>query len=293
MLTGATRRSSRIGVAVGIVSLLLVVAVASGAARPNGTGVALNSAWLLDAAAAIGAVALLATLGALVFAFWPARRQRQRRSMPKRSSIPFLVRTMVGLVWMAVMALVVAFVVHPRPRQLGGTRVASSTGTPRAGRNAASSAGASVAFNWWVVVGAVGVAGVVACVLWLRWRHRPLAEAETETAPSGAFERSDALNAVDESIAALEAEEDNRRAVISAYTGMQRSFARAGHPVAVWEAPFEYLSRVVPALGGTATPGARLTGLFERARFSDAEVGPDMKRSAIEALLRLRQELAE
>jgi hypothetical protein len=57
------------------------------------------------------------------------------------------------------------------------------------------------------------------------------------------------------------------------------------------EAPREYLSRLDAALGGGRAPAARLTGLFERARFSTHPIGEDVRGDALDALDTLRADL--
>ncbi|HEV2369033.1 MAG TPA: DUF4129 domain-containing protein [Acidimicrobiales bacterium] len=284
------RRPPGLGLAVGIVSLLFVVVAASGAGRPGGTGVALNPSWALDAAASVGAGALVLTVAALAFAFWPARDQRQRRGARRPLPSSPWVRILVGFVWLAGLGLLVTLVVHPTARQLPGLRAAGAAGIGSGHGHASGTKAAPATIDWWVVLAVVGAVGIAGGALWWRWGRRPLARITHDHA-TAAVPAFDVLHAVDESLSALEAEEDNRRAVIAAYTGMQRSLARAGHPAAEWEAPFEYLARVASVLGGSSAAGTSLTGLFERARYSSRDVGTDMKRSAIDALIRLREGL--
>jgi hypothetical protein len=98
--------------------------------------------------------------------------------------------------------------------------------------------------------------------------------------------------ALDESIDDLRSDPDLRRAIIAAYARMERALAVAGLPRRPAEAPFEYLER---ALGELDTSGAaveRLTSLFEWAKFSQHEPGPEMRDEAIDALVAVRDELA-
>jgi Domain of unknown function (DUF4129) len=84
---------------------------------------------------------------------------------------------------------------------------------------------------------------------------------------------------------------DPRAAVLAAYARMEATLAAVGlarHPS---DAPREYLARLEAALGGGRAPAARLTELFERARFSPHPVGEDLRREAIGALEGLRAEL--
>jgi hypothetical protein len=97
--------------------------------------------------------------------------------------------------------------------------------------------------------------------------------------------------AVDESLDDLRGEPDPRRAVIAAYARLERVLAAHGLPRSAAEAPLEYLRRMLAEL--SVSPGAarRLTDLFERAKFSQHAVDPEMKEQAIDALETVRDDL--
>jgi hypothetical protein len=98
---------------------------------------------------------------------------------------------------------------------------------------------------------------------------------------------------LDDTLEDLEREPDPRRAVIAAWARMERGLAAAGLPRHPSEAPFEYAARVLEA--SAAGPGSvhRLTGLFERAKFSHHAVGEADRDQAVAALRAVRGELAE
>jgi hypothetical protein len=112
---------------------------------------------------------------------------------------------------------------------------------------------------------------------------------------------------LDDTLDDLEREPDPRRAVIAAWARMEHGLAAAGLPRHPAEAPFEYATRVLEAalapidrgtpLGfpGPLRPSSvhRLTGLFERAKFSQHPVGQADREEAIAALRTVRRELAE
>jgi len=89
----------------------------------------------------------------------------------------------------------------------------------------------------------------------------------------------------------LRGEMDPRKAVIRAYSRMERTLAALGLPRRESEAPQEYLTRVLDAVQASAHSARRLTQLFQRARFSTHEIDAEMKEDAIEALSGLRAEL--
>jgi hypothetical protein len=98
---------------------------------------------------------------------------------------------------------------------------------------------------------------------------------------------------LDDTLEDLEREPDPRRAVIAAWARMERGLAAAGLPRHPAEAPFEYATRVLEAALARPSSVHRLTGLFERAKFSHHPVGQADRQEAIAALRTVRRELAE
>lgn len=96
---------------------------------------------------------------------------------------------------------------------------------------------------------------------------------------------------LDETLDDLRAERDARRAVIRAYARLERTLAAYGYPRRPSEAPHEYLERMLADLAVTSRAIARLTTLYERAKFSQHEVAAAMKEDAIDALATVRDEL--
>jgi hypothetical protein len=97
--------------------------------------------------------------------------------------------------------------------------------------------------------------------------------------------------ALDESLDDLRAEPDARVAVVRAYARMEATLERFGVPRREAEAPFEYVGRVLLELDVRASPVEDLAALFERARFSRHEIGPELKDEAIGALESIRDDL--
>ena len=97
---------------------------------------------------------------------------------------------------------------------------------------------------------------------------------------------------LDESLDDLRAEPDPRRAVIAAYARLERALAAYGLPRDPAEAPLEYLSRMLGELSVSARRPRGSPTLFERAKFSQHEVGPEMKEQAIDALEQVRDDSA-
>lgn len=143
----------------------------------------------------------------------------------------------------------------------------------------------------WGLVAALALTAL-AVYLVARWERRRRGQAAQLHGSVGEDAADLLVQAIDEALDDLEAEPDPRRAVIAAYARMEQTLRRSGLPRRPWEAPTEYLDRVLRALGGAAPAVDRLTALFEVARFSDHPVGPEMKRDAIAALTELRSGLA-
>jgi hypothetical protein len=138
----------------------------------------------------------------------------------------------------------------------------------------------------WLVVGLVFAAALVAFAILAAILVRP----RGRTAPE--IEARKALaTMLDETLEDLHRERDPRRAVIAAYARMERSLGAYGLPRRPWEAPLEYLGRVLTELIGSGTAAKRLTGLFERAKFSEHSIDPAMKEDAIAAVVAVRDEL--
>jgi hypothetical protein len=97
--------------------------------------------------------------------------------------------------------------------------------------------------------------------------------------------------ALDESLDDLRSEPDLRRAIIAAYARMEHALSAGGIPRRPSEAPFEYVERALGELETTSENVRRLTDLFEWAKFSHHEPGPEMRDDAIAALVAVRDEL--
>jgi hypothetical protein len=89
---------------------------------------------------------------------------------------------------------------------------------------------------------------------------------------------------------AMEVLDDNRAAIVAAYTAMERRLARrTGHRPS--DTPSELLDRAVLRGLVSGGPAAELTELFREARFSTHPLGPDVRRRAESALSRASAEL--
>jgi hypothetical protein len=118
-----------------------------------------------------------------------------------------------------------------------------------------------------------------------------LAERRQRRPPRTPAERL--VELLDDTMEDLEREPDPRRAVIAAWARMERGLAAAGLPRHPAEAPFEYAGRVLASALARPASVDRLTGLFERAKFSRHPVGEEDRAQALAALRAVRREVAE
>jgi hypothetical protein len=136
-----------------------------------------------------------------------------------------------------------------------------------------------------LVAGAAVVAMVAIVAAWV------LADRRRRGPPRTAAERL--VELLDDTLDDLEREPDPRRAVIAAWARMERGLAAAGLPRRPAEAPFEYVGRVLAASPVRPAHVHRLTGLFERAKFSRHTIDQAMREDAVAALRAVRSDLAE
>jgi hypothetical protein len=138
-------------------------------------------------------------------------------------------------------------------------------------------------FKVWFAVALVAVLAAGAAYVLHRRRRRAAAE------PASVEEELSTV--LDETLDDLRRERDARRAVIAAYARMERTLDAHGLPRKVFEAPLEYLARVLRELRVGAEAIFALTELFERAKFSPHEIDVGMKEEAIAALVSVRDDL--
>ena len=277
-------------VAVAITALLAVAALASRARAPAaGESAPAQTPFdqILDYLTVFGL--LLLPLGAVLIV-WAAFVQRGQTIGTRQTGWKSTLRT-VGI-FAVVLTLVVVVVrqLNERGWRPGSspdaTQTAPETGAGGSQRSRSRDSPDDPGWLPFLVVGSVvfafGVAVVGTAVLTRRRRSGLLPRAGAAAVVAGAL---------GDMIAELRAERDPRRAVIRAYSGMERTLGARGLPRHAYEAPFEYLERILTGVQASAHSVGRLTNLFERARFSEHTIDSEMKDEAISALVALRGEL--
>jgi Domain of unknown function (DUF4129) len=269
--------------ALGVVVSLAVVAIAARESTSTGSGAARRpSDTLLDIFLTLYIVALVA--GALFFIYLLVLRRKllaQPEDMHRRD-----IRNALGTIIFVGLALLLARTLGERQ---AGTDITIPQ-APAADPNAAAQPGKEVyepEFAWIPVL--VTVALVLLAVFGWWWSDRSRRRARGEL--DGSLLAEAMAEAVDVSLDDLRAETDPRRAVIAAYARLEQVLASHGLPRVPAEAPLEYLRRMLAELSVSPAAARRLTELFERAKFSQHAVEPEMKEQAIRALEVVRDDL--
>jgi hypothetical protein len=266
-----------------VAALLALVGAAS--SRPLGGGDAAPSLPLVPLLFVVGAGSVAAAALA-----WSSMRRRKRLLVaPGGSGYGATIRpgaltlALAALVPLTVIAIYISIGTSGHHRTVAPAPDFSThpAAAPHRERPSTAATRDAAALAAGVAAGLVGLAAFVA----LRGRRppRPGPFAPRDTVAAGARDAA----------AAVAIPADPRAAVLAAYARMEAALGAAGLTRRASEAPREYLSRLEAALRGGRRPAARLTALFERARFSEHPVGEDVRADALDALRELRSELEE
>ncbi|HEX6662710.1 MAG TPA: DUF4129 domain-containing protein [Gaiellaceae bacterium] len=281
-------RTVRAGaVAFGLVGLLLVVALASRSGHP-GTGGHVSTrsvpASLQDSLVTLLAIVyVLMIVGVIVLFF----RRRQSWQEPLESH--WLKNFAKVMVLMLVATLFGYWVVtHTHFHRHNAGQQQPVVGAPQRPSGAGGVAPASVRsakFEWPVAAGLGAVVVLVVAGIVLARRRETYGPEDEE-----AFEAA-LVRLVEVTIDDLRREPDPRRAVVAAYASMESVLDSHGLPRSPAEAPLEYLARILRDLDVRQGAVETLTRLFEYARFSPHQIGPELKDDAIAALVSIRADL--
>jgi hypothetical protein len=128
--------------------------------------------------------------------------------------------------------------------------------------------------------------GSLGVVLWVffadRLRPKPLAFI-SRAAPLTA--------AVEESLDDLRKEPDARTAILRIYGNFERALAAVSLPRRPWQTPIEFMRTALAKLALPAKAVARLTALFELARFSAHAITSAQRDIALQSLIEIRETL--
>ena len=263
-----------------VVAVVLVALVAVGSLRgPLGSGRGRPSypADLIDSLLLLLFLAMVATAVLAAVSLWPGRNLARGRRRGGGSWNLILPMAAVLLLWLFRDLLGLG---GDDRDQVPTTTIPSVTTLEAPGGPTPESGVVPL------IVAGVALAAMIAIVVAQlaadRRRRRP---------PKTPAERL--VELLDDTLEDLEREPDPRRAVIGAWARMEAGLAAAGLPRHPSEAPFEYAARVLESALARPDSVHRLTGLFERAKFSHHTIGQADRDQAIAALRAVRQELAE
>ena len=278
-----TRRRGTLLTLLGVVAALAIVAVAARGDTPIGeAGTRRPADGLLDVLFSL--FVLLMGLGVVFFfsLILLGRNMITPESLVKRKQRRFVSVLVLGAFLLALL-LVVRFRSDAVPR-LDIPRF-ETTGADDNGANA-DEGRYTPRFAWIpaVIVSVLVVGGIAAA--WWSATARKRARGYDDTTLAEAL-----ADVLEETLDDLRAEGDPRRAVIAAYARLERAVAAYGLPRRPAEAPLEYLARMLEELSVSRPAVRELTLLFERAKFSQHEVGIEMKEQAIAALQQVHEEL--
>lgn len=268
------------------VALLVLLAIVSLASR-SGFGHASGSRPTPGYVSWAMSIFLVLFVIAIPFAAWLYANQQRHVERTQRSYQARVARSLAIL--FAIMLLGFAASWLRRSGHL--PNLATFLSTPPGGHHQGDlnhSAPYSPSFKWpvlWATIGLVAATGIG--LFWLGRRRTTL-----EPDAVGEPVEDDLVTSIDDAIDDLEAEPDARLAVIAAYARMERTLDRSGIGRAASETPLEYLRRVLLTRTTSREAVSRLTGLFERAKFSRHEIDTPMKQDAIAALREIRDGLA-
>jgi hypothetical protein len=272
--------------ALGMLVALAVVAIASRGSTPsNETGSRGATDVLLDILFALYLVGIV--LGAVLLAYMLYLRRKFKHQGPPGARS--MLQSALGMLFFLGLGLFLARRLADREP----TAVPEATDHALTGDASLQTTMAGVEpladtpFAWVPVVVTISLLVLAVAGWWWSDRWRKSARGELREP-----QLAEALaTAVDESLDDLRAERDPRKAVIAAYARLESVLARHGLPRRSAEAPLEYLRRMLAEVSVTADAAGRLTALFERAKFSQHEVGVEMKEEAIRALETVRDDL--
>jgi hypothetical protein len=275
---------------VGLVAVLgLVAAVSRTHDTPGGrSGIHSPPSGVGDYVFTIFAIVLVGAAAALIY-LWISEREALAQLHGKRGHRG----TYKALIFVLIIGLAAAIITRTGGLHLFNGNVNKDKGkigaqAPAANKKKPTAPNASQPprFEWLPIIIAGGAGFAILGFLGVRTLRRARGELLEQHLLERRFE-----SLLDETLDDLYANADPRAAIIAAYARMEQLFASSGLPRRPHEAPLEYLGRALGELRASGAALGRLTGLFQRAKFSSHEVDESMRTEAIEALTQVRDEL--
>ena len=286
METSARTRTALLS-ALGVLGAVVLVAIAAqGSTSTGDSSTRKPSDALTDIFFGLYIVAIVGGVALFVYALLLRRQMKvQTGQAPRKTLLEMLASMFVLAVAAALLARRLATWQRPAPIE-PEEAVGQANTIPVDTSSQPLPPGSESHVSWLPVIVTVALIVLAAAAWWYAGRARRKARGELQPRLAAAV-----AQAVDESLDDLRAEPDPRRAVIAAYARLERVLAAHGLPRKPSEAPFEYLTRMLTNLSVSDHSARALTDLFERAKFSQHAVGPEMKEQAIDALETVRDDL--
>lgn len=269
---GGGPRGAELRRATATIGLLAVVALGVGAGRPTKLRrPAAVEQLVVDTSFVLLLVAMSFGLVFVVWLLWP-EGQEEQAARAKRSNKQLLMSLLLLAGALALFGVLrspgeATQLLTPPPPVDAGDRVTAEAENERAVVQPRW-AGIAVAVGLLVVAG-----GAAATLAYLRFRRRPEEVASVPTPTP-----LDLVALV--SLEALDAEADDRRAVLAAYAAMEMVLAAEGLGRRPSETPYEHVDRALADLGASAPVVRALTDLFATARYSLAPLEPGARAEA-------------
>lgn len=281
-----TGRGTRLAVvSFALLTLLAIVAFASRSGLGHGTRAQPTPGYVSYAFTAF----LILFVLAIPVAVWSFFMQAREGGFQRKSFRTRLIQNLLTMVVILVLIFVVLYIKRHHGHIFGNNASALQRARD-ALKGPPSSARSTYApqFQWlvlWIAAALLSTAAVTFFVMRRRRKRRRAVPLEQMTVAD------DLAASMSDAIEDLEAEPDARAAVIAAYARMERVLARHGLRRRPSETPLEYLRKILLGLTARTEAVARLTSLFEQAKFSRHDIDSSMKQDAIGALRAIRDDL--
>ena len=283
-LEPASGRAVRLAlVALGLLVLLAVVAFATRSGFGGSSDAAPTPGY---ASYAFSAFLILFVL-MIPVAVWALLVQAREGEIERASFKSRVIRNFLTMIVIGALVFGVVYLKHHHGHFRLNTQALKNLRTTKRAGHGGKAARFEPTFEWPVLAVALVVLSVGGALAYLSYRNRKF-RTPVRLEPTVA---EDFAATIGDAIDDLEAEPDPRRAVIAAYARMEGVLARHGLHRKPSDTPFEYLGRILGGLTSRFDAVARLTSLFEEAKFSRHEINGAMKMEAIDALRAIRDGL--
>jgi hypothetical protein len=282
-----TGRNTRLAaVALAVLALLAIVAFASRSGLGHTTQAKPTPGYVSYAFTAF----LILFVLAIPVAVWSFLMQAREGGYQRKSFTARVVQNVLTVVFFLLIGIIVLYIKRHHGHIFGNNDNALKKAgqTLKNARTPQKASKYAPHFQWLVFWIAVGLAAVMTAG-WLIARRRRKRRHPRPLPASTVAE--DFAASITDAIDDLEAEPDARTAVIAAYARMEGVLSRHGLRRKPSETPLEYLRRILLGVTARADAVARLTSLFEQAKFSRHEIDASMKHDAIGALREIRDDL--